>query len=161
MAASGSEVLTVTALLVASPSEASLPLPLPLPLSLPPSLPLGESRDPMRAQTNPLHQLQCADAASLTALAKCAAHCHLPRARAQVARTPRTSPAATDHKHPTPVGHPVQYTPYPFSLPFSVPWPLPYVDGWAQRSPLKRRKMWATLVVLLIGMPPTHAYHCV
>ena len=40
-AASGSQLLTVTALLVAPPSKASLPLP--LPLSLPTSLPLGES----------------------------------------------------------------------------------------------------------------------
>ena len=139
-AASKSKLLTVTALLVALPSEASLPLPLPLsrPLSHPLSLPLGESPmsdwgSPLMA--NSLHQLQCADAASLTAMAKCAAHCHLPRARARAARTRRMSPHATDQAQPTPVGHFVQYIPYPSSLPFSVPWPLPYTDRWGRRIP--------------------------
>ena len=66
-AASGSKLLAVIALLVAFLSEASLLLPLPL------SLPLGESPTSdwgfPAAQTNPLHQLQCADATSLTTLA--------------------------------------------------------------------------------------------
>ena len=115
----------------------------------------------MRAHTNPVHQLQCTEAASLTALAKCAAHCHLPRARAEAARTPWTSPPATDQEEPTLVEHPVQYTPYSFSLPFSAPWPLSYVDGWAQKSAMKRWNTWALFVVLLTEKLTTHAYHYV
>ena len=34
--------------------------------------------DPLQALPIPPHQLQCANAASQTALAKCGGHCHLP-----------------------------------------------------------------------------------
>ena len=144
-AASRSELLTVTALLVASPSTptATLTPTITATWGVPYvwlGIPFG------------LRRILCINYnASLTAMAKGAAHCHLPRARARAARTLRTSPPTTDYEQSTPVGHPVKYTPYPFSLPFYVPWPLPYADSWAQRSPLKRRKTWATLVVLSIG----------
>ena len=87
--------------------------------------------------------------------------CHLPWVCARAARTVQMSPHAKDQGQPTPDGHPVRCTPYLFSLPFYVPWPLPYANGWAQRRQMKHRKTWATIVVLLTEIPPTHADHCV